>query len=289
MKPSKPTQCIPDIDGSVLRSAREARHFSQEQLARLLCLSVKQLHQLENDGDSCFFSLNHRYQVALKVANYLGLQPVDVCVNQVELMPEATVHDVEKNSSRVDHNEMSHALEQDVLLKGAKPQLRETKFLPRLGFAFALVGLMIGFYQLSELLFKQDIALSTVQAPVLSDDIDQTAVSASNLLSGDICDVTKFGVVSNLSVDAPVKKGDNVLVVAKLGQSICVIDGLKKVSLFKLDADGKQVIVGVAPFTINSNNINNLEIYFQGRRVILSSQIQAPIQLTETLFADKGN
>lgn len=78
MDANKPTLEIPDINGDKLKLARQNLGLSQEELAKAVCLSRAHIDQLENDGRKVFFSLKHRYQVALKVANYLGLSDKDI-------------------------------------------------------------------------------------------------------------------------------------------------------------------------------------------------------------------
>lgn len=78
MDVNKPTLEIPDINGDKLKRARENLGLGQEGLAKALCLSRAHIDQLENNGRKVFFSLKHRYQVALKVADYLGLSDKDI-------------------------------------------------------------------------------------------------------------------------------------------------------------------------------------------------------------------
>lgn len=67
------SKSLPDINHLALKSARENRNLSQEQLAKQLCLSTKHIDQLENQTLTVFFSLSHKVQVAKKVARHLAI------------------------------------------------------------------------------------------------------------------------------------------------------------------------------------------------------------------------
>lgn len=62
-----------EVNRQLLRSTREGLGMSRQVLAHALCLSPKHIEQLEEGGYQSFYSLQHKDQVAKKVARQLGL------------------------------------------------------------------------------------------------------------------------------------------------------------------------------------------------------------------------
>ncbi len=62
-----------DINGSLLRHQRESMGWTLADMAAKACLSPKQIKQLEEGGDTAFYSLSIKLNVAKKVAQILGV------------------------------------------------------------------------------------------------------------------------------------------------------------------------------------------------------------------------
>jgi transcriptional regulator with XRE-family HTH domain len=73
---------IPEIQGEILRAAREKLKLTQAELAKKACLSKMHIIQLEEGGLSSFYSSNLKIRVAKKVSLLLGLDE-----NQALLYP----------------------------------------------------------------------------------------------------------------------------------------------------------------------------------------------------------
>lgn len=71
------------INGDVLRLQREAKGWTLGDLASRACLSVKQIRQLEEGGNSAFYSESVKINTAKKVAGLL-----DVSHNELFNVPE---------------------------------------------------------------------------------------------------------------------------------------------------------------------------------------------------------
>jgi transcriptional regulator with XRE-family HTH domain len=69
----KKSDVIPEIQGEVLRAAREKIKITPSDLAKKACLSKKHIIELEDGGNSAFFSPDHKVRVAKKVSLLLGL------------------------------------------------------------------------------------------------------------------------------------------------------------------------------------------------------------------------
>ena len=64
---------IPDINVLALQNARLAQGISKEDLAKMLCLSVHHIDELEANELKLFFSHRHRYLNALRLGQLLDL------------------------------------------------------------------------------------------------------------------------------------------------------------------------------------------------------------------------
>jgi len=69
----KKSDVIPEIQGEVLRAAREKLKLTQADLAKKACLSKSHIIELEDGGHSSFYSSNLKIRVAKKVSLLLGL------------------------------------------------------------------------------------------------------------------------------------------------------------------------------------------------------------------------
>lgn len=70
----KKTEITPEIQGQVLKSARESLRITVVDLAKKACLSKKHITELEEGGFSSFYSPEHKVRVAKKVSLILGLE-----------------------------------------------------------------------------------------------------------------------------------------------------------------------------------------------------------------------
>lgn len=284
---------IPDIDGDKLKLARQSLGLSQEELAKAVCLSRAHIDQLENDGRKVFFSLKHRYQVALKVADYLGLSDNDIRLT-LEKRPsssESQQHDrlfanpvaqpANPESKPSIFSTEPAQMSDSVVLESQQKNHRSKKWL------MASVGTLLGgtlalaIFMFSGLTDNQTMPTT---AAVTDKDVGPTDSPVF-----DLCNMTLASGAISLSVDAPVKKGDSVTIISKVDQAICVLDNSSKTTSLTLLPDGKQVIIGQPPFMIQTMNLNELEIYFQGRKLRYPIDLKGPIKLTEGALKEAAN
>ena len=71
------TNKIPSILGGQLKNAREKAGLSLESVAKTSTLSNKQLEEIENGGQSSFYTLAIKVTAAKKVGKILGLNEDD--------------------------------------------------------------------------------------------------------------------------------------------------------------------------------------------------------------------
>ena len=63
------------INGALLRQRRETKGWAQTDLATRACLSLRQVRQIEDGGNSSFYSESVKATAARKIATLLGLPP----------------------------------------------------------------------------------------------------------------------------------------------------------------------------------------------------------------------
>jgi len=63
------------INGTLLRQRREDKGWAQTDLATRACLSLRQVRQIEDGGNSSFYSESVKATAARKIATLLGLSP----------------------------------------------------------------------------------------------------------------------------------------------------------------------------------------------------------------------
>jgi DNA-binding XRE family transcriptional regulator len=97
-------EILPEIQGKVLKAAREKLKLDPQDLGTKACLSKKHIIELEEGGISSFYSESHKITVAKKVAKILQLDESLVLVHpdgdlaqQVSLPFDAAIEDVEQS------------------------------------------------------------------------------------------------------------------------------------------------------------------------------------------------
>lgn len=81
------------------------------------------------------------------------------------------------------------------------------------------------------------------------------------------CPYTKDDQIPNFQALSPSKAGDVVNIKTLVKQTICVIDGVGKEVVANFDVNTAQPFKGVAPFLVLSQDLDNIEMYYQGWRV----------------------
>lgn len=95
------------------------------------------------------------------------------------------------------------------------------------------------------------------------------------------CPYVKEDQLASYQSPNPSKAGDTVNIKTLVKQTICVTDGLGKQVVANLEANTAQAFKGVAPFTILSQDLDNVEMYYQGWRVRSLKSGASQIKLVE--------
>lgn len=314
MGPKSKSLALPEVQGDILKKAREARHMDISGLASLACVGKKHIQQLENGDDSIFFSPDHKIQVAKKVAHILGLDPVDVLVYQEPQAVESVnqhqtmlpLDDAPREAPVpfdpvVEKEPVSQTkVNLENLRAMAHAQDASSPFFERYGKAMISVALVAGV--LGGLYLTKDEITQLVKGGPKVEVQDSAANTATNenTEGGQAKEVPASTVIPPLpseagcpSADAmiadyttvdPTKPGNFVYVQAKTKQIICVVDASGKSSMQNLEAGATHTFSGKAPFVVTTSSLDQVNTYFQGKLIKPASPSARSIRLIEAKY-----
>jgi len=122
-------EILPEIQGKVIKAAREKLRLDVQDLATKACLSKKHITELEQGGISSFYSESHKITVAKKVAKILQLDESLVLVHpdgdlaQQESLP----FDAADDAAPLKAQEANTAKEVKASIAEVKPVVEESK------------------------------------------------------------------------------------------------------------------------------------------------------------------
>lgn len=298
--------CDPDY----LRQLREASGVEETWLARTACLSLAQVRQLEEGGESLFYSPIIKRQAYKRLLMILGAEPPSLIADAFATLEPSVVEELneiiamdEKNLNRTamadffqilrDHLSQHKAFAAVVLLMGvtataslvmplASPNTEQTAATERspanpsesLTLA-ALPERAASAVPVSPVAVAAAPVSAAVSAPAsaASASAQHVSVSAS-------CQYTR-DALPQISPLTATKPSRYVYIVAAADVSVCVVDGNQQANLLKLKAGENQSVYGAAPWQVSSPKLGNVQIYFQGSRVALPEGVDQRVALIE--------
>ena len=337
MSPVKNTS-MPDILGSALKAAREARRYDRGELASLCCLSAKMILELEEGGMSSFYSYPLKINAAKRVGNLLNLSESDylnyprapvVSSEGVEGASLASGVKDERNVSAPSEKASPSALDsvstdsvdaaiterlewQELLTENVGGDLAEVNTRGRFRFpvksiAFLSIGIVIAgvvyglnskydfAHQVATLLEREAKPLDILPAEppkAASDEAKAEGQNAPAEASQEIkpaeavaavgqCPLKQDGQLLSYQTPTPTKPGDTVNIKTLIKQTLCFIDGGGKQLVIALEANTAHAFKGVSPFTVLGQDLDNVEMFFQGWRVRLPNAGSKQVKLVE--------
>jgi DNA-binding XRE family transcriptional regulator len=266
-------------DGALLKKLREDAEVEITTLARQHSLSKNQVKQLEEGGDSSFYTPSIKLATGRKLLMHFGadVQPLEeeVEINQTQTSePEITVA-IDRKSIDTQQNRNSLrfqiigilvvviaiGLSKDYLVSA------ETETKPS------------NLTKQSE--FTKPIAENTEEPKsidVNSEVLKNPSIKTTNLnVSG--CEWSNQA--KSIAGYQPTKPGDYVHVVANSDGAICVKDATSKLQVLNLKNSQSQTVRGSPPFEIFSNNLHQFQLFYQGNLLKLPSNEVKNITLEE--------
>jgi transcriptional regulator with XRE-family HTH domain len=295
-----PNTRLPDIIGSALKLAREKRGMERAELAKLCCLSNKMVLELEEGGMTAFYSFQLKLSSAKRVGSFLGLSPSDYlgqvveaveAVEMPESLSEADDLSVKKDEKQVSlsaqNTVVNEAEHLDDLIYGSThsgtslPHFN-TPSVPvkKIGLALGLLIALGAIYGIDNKLRISNQALALLEQGSSKKD-EQEADGGKLLVKTELkpepvlastpsqsqCSPVRDDQLSVYKSPNPSKLGDAVNIKTLIKQSICVVDGQGKQTLVDLEPNTAHSFRGSSPFVVSAQDLDNLEMYYQGWRV----------------------
>lgn len=296
---SKPVeQEIPEIFGAVLSEGRTAKGLSRSDLAGVLCLAARHIEQLEEGGESAFFSKAHKVQVAKKVADHLGLSYEKILSSVTVLPAKDAVDQIVSTDQVVDKVTQSSNVELPTYSEQEKNGLDKPATKKNLFVWLGLLGVvgLIAYWKLipspSQIyqessvkeLKKDTSVVDTAKVkeepkPEAKEVIPkQEELTQTN--SENSCDIPIQSVPQFVAPRASYL-GNFVYLVSRADQKVCVIDGKGTKQNIYLALGEKKNVPGVPPFVVLAKDFSTLNVYYQGWRAIPSSATTNTLKVQE--------
>ena len=287
--------------------AREKLCLSTKDLSQMACLSVRQIEQIENGEQGAFYSPKIKITAAKKVAGILGLaeqdafdiDSVDDSTNSKKQSSETEKFIPKKDIDQLPARNIKTREDQTriIPLSTDKPIHNKRK---RLFIWLALIATIIfSIINVRALFFSEpieevivineEVALPLAsptqasapvsvpsteppakvqEAPITTrsltptEPIREVAVSTKTLE----CPIEDPKII-RFRPATPLKLADGVMIKAREQQVVCVIDAAGVSQLKSLDQGSDTFFAGKAPLKILTNNLSQVELFFQGVKV----------------------
>ena len=267
------------VDGALLKKLREDAGVEVTTLARLHSLSTSQIKQLENGGDSSFYTPSIKLATGRKLLMHFGadVQPLE--------------EEVEINQTQTSEPEITAAIDRKSI---DTQQNRNSLQFQIIGVLVVIIGIALSNGYLfsaetetkpSNLTKQSEITKPIAEITEEPKSIDgnselpkKPAIKTTNLnVSG--CEWTNEA--KSIAGYQPTKPGDYVHVVANSDGAICVKDATSKLQVLNLKNTQSQTVRGSPPFEIFSNNLHQFKLFYQGNLLRLPSNDVKNITLEE--------
>ena len=268
------------VNGALLKKLREEAGVEITTLARLHSLSTSQIKQLENGGDSSFYTPSIKLATGRKLLMHFGadIQPLE----QVPEQPPA--QELETPAKEV------HATQATNDVSGKKISLLNLQIVGAVLVFLSLIYWIL--FQSVSVIEKEPVIVGkqpTITSPIAAMANETKPISSTALISAEIHKESpnecKWGnEPASVFGYQPTKPGDYVHVVANTGGSICVRDATSKVQILHLRSSQSQTIRGRPPFEIFSSNLNEFKLFYQGNLLRLPSSNIKNITLKEQKY-----
>lgn len=294
--------CDPDY----LRQLRAASGVEETWLARTACLSVAQVRQLEEGGESLFYSPTIKRQAYKRLLMILGAEPPTVVVDIVEQPVPSVVNDLNEiiamGEKRLNDD---HAVAE--FFQMLRHRISQHKISAGIVLALSGAGAISFLVPISntekkntaELVMTKTsdvVAVVTPIAPVVAPPpaavaslpasthaplpITSASAPAAAAVGAFACQYTAESLPELVPMTAT-KPSRYVHLVANTDVNVCVVDANRQTSWVQLKAGESQSVFGSAPWQVSSTKLGKVQIYFQGWRVALPEGADQRIALIE--------
>ena len=296
---------------ALLKSLRLSAGIDLATLARRNIVSTTQVRQLENGGDSSFYSPEIKLSVGKKLLQYLGHELKAEVALETPPSTSSDLAQAEASTPRaLDSENASNSTTIEILVSKSNENLaalpasqNSSIAVPLFLSGVALFAAMWFWFDnkptssqeevkkaLPELKSETKVDLSVASLPDKSASLTnsenvpaklETTSTPKEMAKADTQSACIWnGVEEEVQPDAPRKAGEYVHVVAQQASTVCIMDAQKRVATLNLQVGEGRSIYGLSPFRVYSADLNLMKVYFQGQLIKLSSQEITQIKLT---------
>ena len=304
-------------EAEILKTLREAAGLDVAQLAAMANLSAGQVRQLEEGGDSYFYSPQIKAQSMRRVLRLLQNQPSAeeaAALAALEQVPKSV--NVIDDIIRLSETNLKGTIDTSLVRRPASPY----KALLLVGAALVVVFMLLNWqanHTKPQNLFSEWIEPFTAkpvaeaapaqeapvtQAPLPVKPIEPETTVTESVPPGPVSPAaapTESAAISNSSsqlagdcklltaeptLASPVsvnKPGSYVYLLPSKDVQVCVDDGKRVQTVVNLKAGQGRSIHGSSPWVIGSNQISAVQVYFQGSKVMIPKDVGQRIVLKE--------
>jgi len=256
-------------------------------LAKNACLSVAQVRELLQGEGSLFYSDGIRRQAYKRVLLILGAPP-PVAPPPPVLSPteETPTPQVKQETGII---EQILALNARALHVSMRPRRRDFMRFFWFVLSFSVLGLA-GWYWKSAMdsvtapqPTRSLPVHSEIEAPAAAPPI--VTASVPTLTIAEEAPVSKCSYVSGplpqVTPDNAYKAGRYVYLVGVTPTNICLVDGHQQASMVHLNAGESKSVYGTPPWQLSSQDLQQLQVFFQGSRVTIPADATQRVALIE--------
>ena len=310
MNPHKSILWGPENE-ALLKSLRLRAGIDLATLARRNIVSTTQVRQLEDGGDSSFYSSDIKFSVGKKLLKFLGHElKAEVAIEQALTTSPDLAH-VETPSIKVlDSEKASNSTTVETLVSASNENLatlpapqNSSIAVPLFLTGVALFAAMWFWFDnkptssqeeikkvLPEPKSENKVDLSVASLPDKSASLTnsenvpaklEATSTPKEMAKADTQSACIWnGVEEEVQPNYPIKAGEYVHVVAQQASTVCIMDGQQRVATLNLQVGEGRSIYGLSPFRVYSADFNLIKVYFQGQLIKLNSQEITQIKLT---------
>lgn len=307
-------------DGQLLQSLREKAGIDALLFARNNTVSLAQLRELEQGGESSFYSPLIKRSTGVKLLRKLGYEyppeetPAPPEAESLDTAPLAAspAADVHSAAPTTPAGPISTPNKSEFWVKapafwgiglstlallvfiGPIRQMAHTgpsstsplvKVNPSVHTSTAPEAAALPPVQSAPNTTAQPAPEAAIGLPAILTVTDKPATnSPSASASGLACDWQYRDTSTVFRQSEPLKPGNYVHFVAQADTTLCVLDQHNKLTTLSLAAGASKSVFGAAPFLVQTSDWQDLQVFFQGRRVHAAHQGRQHLQLLSQTF-----
>lgn len=270
---------VPSINGSAFLRKRQDLGLSREELAQKLCITAKHILQIEEGGDSVFYSQLLKVQTARKLAALIKLSNEEAFVEVVDFSVKSAP--IKRVKSLKQEPILSRGFIQNTMLGLSSTIILST-----------LLMAILYWYTREPLktLYQETYSTPAQNIPDVPSEKESTVAQVpEEPRLPDPCFLPAELLVKTPAFSAPNAsfKGNVLALASKTLQLVCVVDAKGVQQLIEVKPGQNNIVSGSSPFTLIAPDLSLISAYFQGWRVLPIHAGQRVIILKEVPLSPK--